>query len=197
MSFAKVKKQTLPEMIENFRREFNEYKSLIENNPNSNPDPALVHQITLRIQRFDFQMNRMEKELENAPDSEAIEYSDKFNTLRSQYSDFKQRWQAVAEMIVNENNSNNNNANQQLLVEQSVVDQETEDLEYLAQEAERISQTSKEINEISNETLKELNSQHAKIVSIDKITGDTVPIMEKGNKQLEKAEEHQKTCIIC
>lgn len=198
MSFAKVKKQTLPEMIENFRRDFNEYKSSLENNPSSNPDPSSIHQITLKIQSFDFQMNRMEKELNNAPDMEAIECSDKLNTLRSQYIDFKNRWQSIAEMISNENNSTNPNNNRQLMVDQSVVDQETEDLEYLARQTEEISRTSKEINEISNNTLKELNAQRAKIIKIDKITTDTVPIMEKGNKQLEKAEEHQKTsCIIC
>ncbi|KAK8871083.1 hypothetical protein M9Y10_008996 [Tritrichomonas musculus] len=199
MTFSKVKKQTLPEMITNFRKQFNEYKSSLENNPTSNPDPSSIHQITLRLRDFDFQMNRMERELSNASDSEVIECSDQLNTLHRQYVEFKQRWQAIADMILNEDNTNNNenNKSNELMVEQSIVDQETEELEYLAQEAQRIAQTSREINEINNNVYKELNAQHAKIISIDKITSDTVPVMQKGNAQLDKAEQNQKLCLIC
>lgn len=190
MSFSKVKKQTLPEMVDNFWMHMNECKSEIKKN-------GSISNLKQKMNILDFQISLIEKALNNAPDDKKIQYSYLYQNAHSEYIRFKQNH--IYEIEASKNNQNvpkTEESNQQL-IEQSIIEQETENLEYLANEIQIITQQMKEINEISNCVYNELQSQRPRIVKIDTLISESVNHMEQGNKQLEKAEKNQKKCNIC
>lgn len=191
MSFSKMKSQAFPEMFNNFMRQLNEYKNLSKNNENT---PKKLQQ---QIRILDFQIKRMENTFNNSPDNKKIEYSNLFQRAHSEYSRFRQEHNEEIELYINEQNSQREKVHQQLLVEQSMEEQEAENLEYLANEAQSIARQMKELQEISQKVYSELQSQRPTIVSIDTMISKSVTNMEKGNDQLEKAEKNKKSCNIC
>lgn len=194
MSFAKIKSQTLPDMINTFTKQFNDYKCAFENNQSSN------QKLFYNIQNFDLQVKRMESKLNDIPDNKKMECINLFQNVLSEYLEFKAKYKNEIEKCCNEQNTSINNSqennDQQLLVEQSMEEQEAQNLEYIARESEKIIRQMRELNEISNQVNHEINSQRIKIVSIESLTDTAVKKMEKGNKELEKAEKNQRTCNI-
>ena len=80
----------------------------------------------------------------------------------------------------------------QPLLEQAQLDSESDQIEMMTQEVNAILSTMREINQIFQQAFEEIQKQRHLVHSIDAITTKAVDNMVKGNKELEKAQEHQK-----
>ena len=195
MSFSKIKNQSLPDMINIFHQQFQDFISTYENNQRLICQPNIDQILCQKIQIFDYQIKIMESKLNDSPDNEKLQYTHQFQTILSEYFQFKEKNQIYIEKCFNEHDLNTDE-NQHILFEQSIEDQVAQNLEYIAREAEIITRHMKELNDISDQVFKEINSQNNKIVAIESITDESVKKMENGNKQLEIAEKNQKICNI-
>lgn len=78
------------------------------------------------------------------------------------------------------------------LLDQSTIDQETDQLDVLESEVNAILRDMREINSLFNKTMQELQSQRHLLAGVDTITTGAAKDMKKGNDQLDKAESHMK-----
>ncbi|OHS98197.1 hypothetical protein TRFO_09076 [Tritrichomonas foetus] len=79
------------------------------------------------------------------------------------------------------------------LLDQQMIDGETDMISLIENDVTNILSQMRELNSIFNQTFEELQKQRHKIVSIDSITNNSKKEMKKGNQELEKAGNHQKS----
>ncbi|KAH0793486.1 syntaxin-12-like isoform X3 [Histomonas meleagridis] len=89
----------------------------------------------------------------------------------------------------------------QPLLDQEQLDGETEYLEIMEQEVNQILSTMRDLQQIFQQTLEEIQKQRHLLVSVDSIVTSSKQNMQSGNVQLEEAHKHQKgssraMCII-
>lgn len=87
--------------------------------------------------------------------------------------------------------------NQPLLVDQSLVDADSDQLAILESEVNQILSTMKEVNALFEKTMQELQSQRHLIIGVDNMTSKAADDMSMGTLELEKAEVHQKGSRKC
>ncbi|EAY03624.1 hypothetical protein TVAG_161630 [Trichomonas vaginalis G3] len=86
---------------------------------------------------------------------------------------------------------------QSSLLDQQVVDGESEQLEELEVQVREILSTMREVNEIFTKTLEELQRQNHMVVGISDTVAESKNAMVKGNEQLERGKQHQKASTRC
>lgn len=87
-------------------------------------------------------------------------------------------------------------ANGEAMLDQQQIDQETEDLRYADQQVGEIVEDMKVLNELTKKVDNQVTKDHEVLIKIDNTVDDAKVEMVEGNKDLEKAEEHQKSCTI-
>ena len=201
MTFFKINRATsIKDMISSFENSLNDMKA-ISNDPN-------VENLKKLNMKFN-QTDRLTKKIENAflkaSDSEVIEHSGKFGESLFEYQQFKNSWKPVVESAITSNveinktetNNVDHTNDERFVMDQQTLDHESAELSYLNDELVHIVETSKEINQISKEIQNKLIEQRVKIVSIDKMIENSITQMEKGNKELDKADQHSKETVPC
>lgn len=84
-----------------------------------------------------------------------------------------------------------------LMVDQSLIDSDSDQLAILESEVNTILSTMKEINALFEKTMQELQSQRNLIISVDNMTSKAADDMSMGTLELEKADVHQKKSRKC
>lgn len=87
--------------------------------------------------------------------------------------------------------------NQSLLVDQQMLDGETEELEMLQNAVQDILAQMREVNQLFQQTHEEIQRQRHMLNSIETYTGNALSEMSEGNEQLSKAQQHQKSSGRC
>ncbi|OHT11881.1 hypothetical protein TRFO_18451 [Tritrichomonas foetus] len=85
----------------------------------------------------------------------------------------------------------------QSLLDQQMVDADSDQLALLESEVNQILTTMKEVNALFEKTMQELQSQRHLIISVDKMTSKAAEDMSMGTLELEKAGDHQKKSRKC
>lgn len=90
----------------------------------------------------------------------------------------------------------------ELTEEERLELQQKDELDYLHRQLKVINKMSKELNVVVHQVDDVIIENHKKVVKIDKDIQKSKTSMEKGNKELNKAEEYQKAnesedCNIC
>lgn len=75
-------------------------------------------------------------------------------------------------------------------------EQETEEVDYLANETREIANAMRDIDNVTNKLNDEIQNQRFIVRSVDDKIQATTETMEKGNQSLEKAQEYQPKCRI-
>ena len=85
------------------------------------------------------------------------------------------------------------------LLDQSLLDSQTDQLDELEQSINQILQTMKEVKALFTQTLDELQQQRHILVNVDKMTSTAQKDAASANDNLETAEKHQKgsTNVLC
>lgn len=196
--FGKVEEPTLSGMINEFKQHFYSFKEYFKNAETRNQFSSESTKLHSNMQNLEWELKKIESEFNTASDTEVIECSDDFRLFQSEFEDFKKRFQTAVRVISDDqNNSNNYNQYNGNYYDQEMIDEQTNELDHINSEVREIVQTSKEINRISHQVDQEIKKQRVQIIKIDKVTNEAVGKMEKGNRELNKAEEYQKGCTIC
>lgn len=85
----------------------------------------------------------------------------------------------------------------QPLIDQSLVDADSDQLAILESEVNQILSTMKEINALFEKTMQELQSQRNLLIGIDSVTQKAAEEVSMGTLELEKADVHQKKSRKC
>jgi hypothetical protein len=83
------------------------------------------------------------------------------------------------------------------LLEQSLLDGETDVIDILEQQVNEILVTMREVNQLFGETLEQLQAQRHILTAIETHTTEAVSEMQRGNEELEQAKEKQKSSTKC
>jgi hypothetical protein len=87
--------------------------------------------------------------------------------------------------------------NQPLLMDQSLLDAETEAIGILEQDVNAILTGMREVTRLFTEVFQQIQAQHHIIQAIETETTGAVSEMSKGNENLQDASKHQKKAIKC
>lgn len=82
------------------------------------------------------------------------------------------------------------------LYDQQQIDAETEELNFIEAQTGEIVEDMKVLNELTHQVDDQVTKDHEVLIKIDSKIEDAKVEMQEGNKDLEKAEEHQKSCTI-
>jgi hypothetical protein len=88
----------------------------------------------------------------------------------------------------------------QPLLDQAQLDAESGYMDVLEQNVNRIVNTMREVHQLFTDTLTEIQQQRHLVTGIETLTSKAVDDMNNGNKQLEQADEKQKSstkCLCC
>ena len=90
-------------------------------------------------------------------------------------------------------------SNSQPLLDQGLLDQQSDQLDELESEINEILQTMKEVKALFCKTLEEIQKQQHILTKVDKTITQAKQETVNGNQQLEKAQQHQKgsTKVLC
>ncbi|OHT02735.1 hypothetical protein TRFO_30043 [Tritrichomonas foetus] len=95
-------------------------------------------------------------------------------------------------MFTSNSNRNNDNLINAPLLDQQMLDNETDQLDLMEHEVNSILSNMREIQQLFQSTLQEIQKQRHIVASIDQMTSNSVDHMQKGTKELDKATQHQK-----
>lgn len=87
--------------------------------------------------------------------------------------------------------------NQSLLMDQQLVDQDSDQLILLENEVNQILSIMREVKALFDRTMQEIQSQRNMIIGIDRSTSKAAEDMTMGSLELEKAQNHQKSSRKC
>lgn len=87
--------------------------------------------------------------------------------------------------------------NQPLLVDEQLLDSQSEELAYLEQAVQGILAQMREVNQLFTQTHEEIQRQRHMLNSIDTYTQNALSEMSTGNEQLSQAQKHQKGSTRC
>jgi chromosome segregation ATPase len=85
----------------------------------------------------------------------------------------------------------------QQLMDQQLLDRQSEDLDVLEQQVQEILRTMREVNALFTQTLQKIQEQRHLLVGMDQSTSESIASMTAGNESLEKAAGNQKRTTKC
>ena len=132
-------------------------------------------------------------ELKKDENYEVNEYEKEFNSLREQMQAQLPPIIAKLKQSAEEDNKVAPVQGSNQVLDQELIDRESEQIEVLEIEVRNILATMREVNQIFTQTLEELQKQQHMIATIDGHTEEAVNDMRHGNESLDKAKQHQKS----
>jgi hypothetical protein len=124
-------------------------------------------------------------------------------TLQQSFSEIaaqmRDRLPAVIDSLRNSSSSSRSasTAQSSLMLNQQLLDRESEELEVLEQEVAGILRVMREVNFLFTQTLGEIQKQRHLVMELDKSTGESLEAMSEANSILEKAAGNQKSKTKC
>ena len=195
MSFQKAasgKPQTIQDKINSFQNDVQKLNGVEDKITlrNMNSYNAIITNLERRV-------SEIQKELQTyqGPDASA---------LRALFGDvsrvFSERKAKIQPIITDRKKQQEEarNAEAPAVVQELTQEQlDQEELEFVAQNAREIKNQMHELNIITHQVDEEIQRGHATLVRIDEHIEEAKTEMQEGNKDLEKAEDHQKkTCNV-
>lgn len=195
MSFQKAasgKPQTIQDKVNNFQTEVMKLNGA-ENRINA----RTLNSFNATLTNLDRRLNEIQKELQTyqGPDSSSL------RALMGQVSKtFVERKEKIMPIIAERKQEQEQRRIQETPAVVNELTQEQMDqqeLEFIAQNAREIKNQMQILNDITQQVDAEVQKGHATLVRIDEQVEEAKGEMQSGNKELEKAEEHQKkTCNV-
>jgi methyl-accepting chemotaxis protein len=130
-----------------------------------------------------------------------------FDSYQSRFEDLRARMQSELRPVIEKLRSSTTpsasggggggSVASEPLLSQQLVDSETDLIDVLEQQVNQILTTMREVNQLFTHVMTELQKQRHMITAIDAETTEAVSEMSTGNRELEKAGEHQKSSTKC
>lgn len=197
------KTEDLKTLIDQYSKAFDEVNSSISNIK----DVDTLKLLKKNIKFLTRNSKKIEEELYACTDPNVDELQNQYNQISQQYESEKSMWNSI---LIKKEKEIKDILRQkeyemkmsELTEEERLELQQKDELDYLQRQLKVINKMSKELNVVVHQVDDVITEDHKKVVKIDKDIQKSKTSMEKGNKELNKAEEYQKAnesedCNIC